>query len=67
MIEAKMPWSAGNPYFMQRDGSRSHATNGAIEDLVAGGTGEGFIPVIVAQPPNSPDLNVNDLGFFASF
>ena len=37
-----------------------------VDDLVAGGTGEGFIPVIVTQPPNSSDLNVNDLGFFAS-
>ena len=26
----------------------------------------GFTPIIVTQPPNSPDLNINDLGFFAS-
>ena len=66
MIEAKMPWLAGDPYFIQQDGARPHAANGTIDDLVAGGTGEGFTPVIVTQPPNSPDLNINDLGFFAS-
>ena len=66
MIEAKMPWLAGDPYFIQQDGARPHTANGTIEDLVAGGTGEGFTPVIVTQPPNSPDLNINDLGFFAS-
>ena len=66
MIEAKMPWLAGDPYFIQQDGARPHTANGTMEDLVAGGTGEGFTPVIVTQPPNSPDLNVNDLGFFAS-
>ena len=66
MIEAKTPWLAGDPYFIQQDGARPHTANGAIEDLVAGGTGEGFTPVIVTQPPNSPDLNINDLGFFAS-
>jgi transposase len=29
-------------------------------------TGDGFVPIIVTQPPNSPDLNINDLGFFSS-
>ena len=66
MIEAKMPRLAGNPYFIQQDGARPHTANVTIEDLVAGGTGEGFIPVIVTRPPSSPDLNTNDLGFFAS-
>ena len=66
MIEAKTPWLAGDPYFIQRDGARSHAANGAIEDLVAGGAGEGLAPVVATQPPSSPDLNVNDLGLFAS-
>ena len=33
---------------------------------MAGGTGDGFVPIIVTQPPNSPDLNIDDLGFFAS-
>ena len=66
MIEAKMPWLAGSPYFIQQDGARPHTANGTIEDLIAGGTGDGFVPIIVTQPPNSPDLNINDLGFFAS-
>ena len=65
-IEAKMPWLVGLPYFIQQDGARPHTANGTIEDLVAGGTGDGFVPIIVTQPPNSPDLNIHDLGFFAS-
>jgi len=66
MIEAKMPWLAGSSYFIQQDGARPHTATGTIEDLVAGCTGDGFVPIIVTQPPNSPDLNINDLGFFAS-
>jgi hypothetical protein len=31
-----------------------------------GGRDDDFVPIIVTQPPNSPDLNINDLGFFAS-
>jgi transposase len=61
-----MPWLAGNPFFIQQDGARPHTANGTIKDLEASGTGDGFIPIIVTQPPNSPDLNFNDLGFFAS-
>ena len=34
--------------------------------LEAGGRDDDFVPFIVTQPPNSPDLNINDLGFFAS-
>ena len=55
MIEAKTPWLAGDPRFIQGDGVR--AANGAIDDLVAGGAGKVFTPVIVTQPPNSPNHN----------
>ena len=48
MIEAKMPWLAGSSYFIQQDGARPHTANGTIEDLVARGTGDGFVPIIVA-------------------
>jgi hypothetical protein len=66
MIEAKMPWLRGQTYFIQQDGARPHTAVGSIEDLIAAGTGDGWVPIIVTQPPNSPDLNINDLGFFAS-
>jgi hypothetical protein len=39
---------------------------GTIEELIAAGTGDGWTPLIITQPPNSPDVNINDLGFFHS-
>ena len=39
---------------------------GSIEDLEAGDTCNGFVPITVTQLSNSPDLNINDLGFFTS-
>ena len=32
--EAKMPWLAGNLYFIQQDGARPHTANGTIDDFV---------------------------------
>ena len=66
MIEAKMPCLAGNLYFIQQDGAHPHTAHGTIEELVAGGTGNGFVPIIFTRSPNSPDLNINDLDFYAS-
>ena len=66
IIEAKMLWLAGIPYFIQQDGARPHTANGTIEDLVACGTGDGFVLIIVTQTPNSPDLIFNNFGFFVS-
>ena len=37
-----------------------------LEELQAGGTGDGCVPIILTQPLNSPDVNINDLGFFSS-
>jgi hypothetical protein len=39
---------------------------GTIEELITAGTGDGWTPLIITQPPNSPDVNINDLGFFHS-
>ena len=39
-------------------------TGDTISDLEKAGTGEGWTPIIMTQPPNSPDVNINDLGFF---
>ena len=66
MIEAKMSCLAGNLYFIQQDGAHPHTAHGTIEELVAGGTGNGFVPIILTRSPNSPDLNINDLDFYAS-
>ena len=44
----------------------THTAEGSVDDLIAAGTGDGWVPIIITQPPNSPDLNVNNLGFFHS-
>ena len=33
MIEAKTPWLACSPYFIQQDGARPHAADGAVDDV----------------------------------
>ena len=66
MIEAKMPWLRGREFKIQQDGARSHTGTNTVEELQAGGTGDGWVPIILTQPPNSPDVNINDLGFFSS-
>ena len=43
-----------------------HTADGTIDELIAAGTGDGWTPLIITQPPNSPDVNINDLGFFHS-
>ena len=60
------PRCLGWLHFIQQDGARPHTAERTIEDLEIGGAGNGFVPIIVTQPPNSPDLNINDLGFFGS-
>jgi hypothetical protein len=35
--------------------------------VAIGGTGNGLVPIIITQLPNSPDLNINNLCFFYSF
>jgi len=61
-----MPWLCGHPYFIQQDGARPHTAEGSVDDLTAAGTGDGWKPIIVTQPPNSLDLNICDLEFFHS-
>jgi hypothetical protein len=51
---------------IQQDGARPHTTEGAVEDLELAGTGEGWTVKVVTQPAQSPDLNLNNLGFFHS-
>lgn len=55
----------GCPIFIQQDNAKTHI---AVDDLdfccVAQ---EGWDIRLMCQPPNSPDLNVLDLGFFCIF
>jgi hypothetical protein len=66
MIEVKMPRLRGREFKIQQDGARSHTGTNTVEELKVGGTGDGWVLIILTQPPNSPDVNINDLGFFSS-
>ncbi|CAM9414291.1 unnamed protein product [Discosporangium mesarthrocarpum] len=62
-IKACMPRPEGHTIFVQQDGATPHTKvgiMGPIEEAVGGDI------VIETQPANSPDLHVNDLGFFHS-
>lgn len=49
--------------YIQQDNARPHIGNEDL-DFQAVANGDGFKISLVQQPPNSPDCNVNDLGFF---
>ena len=66
MIKAKMPWFRGREFKIQQDGARPHTGKDTVEELQEGGTGDSWVPIIVTQPPNSSDVNINDRGFFSS-
>jgi len=64
----KEKWPAeerGRPIFVQQDNARTHI---AIDDPVfcQAAQADGWNIRLMCQPPNSPDLNVLDLGFFAA-
>lgn len=63
-IKAKWP---GGPaeFFFQQDNAPSHNI-GDDPDIVAAGTEGGWNIKLLNQPPNSPDTNNLDLGFFNS-
>ena len=54
-----------NPIFIQQDNAKSHRVNDH-QDLLEACSSDGFNIEVINQPPNSPDTNVLDLGFFAS-
>ncbi|CAM9248517.1 unnamed protein product, partial [Discosporangium mesarthrocarpum] len=62
-IKARMPRPPGHTIFVQQDGAKPHTGGGVIEAIQAK-AGDSII--LETQPGNSPDLNVNDLGFFHS-
>ena len=65
-IDEKMPWVSGAEYIIQQDGAKPHTADGTVEELeLAGNNGSGMTPRFKTQSSQSPDVNVNDLGFFA--
>ena len=68
-IEKKCPWLRGQYYFLQQDGARAHTKDGLARRLeMQVGTGEedDFFCRFITQPPNFPDVNLNDLLFTGS-
>jgi hypothetical protein len=62
-IKAKWPAGDTKSIKLQQDNARPHVpVNDPV--IVAACTQDGWYMRIVCQPPNSPDLNVLDLGFF---
>ena len=63
-IEGKMPWMRGEVVFIQQDGAKPHVGEGTVRDLQLAGCGDGWTMEIITQSSQSPDVNINDLGFF---
>ncbi|KAJ1278221.1 hypothetical protein BS78_04G062700 [Paspalum vaginatum] len=64
----KEKWPAeerGTPIFIQQDNAKTHV---AVDDpfFCEAVSADGFDIRLMCQPPNSPDLNILDLGFFSS-
>ena len=73
-IRRKMWWfapdsgepEAGQIVWYQHDGARPHTAKANERNWARHGKMKGFDIRVVTQPAQSPDLNVNDLAFFAS-
>ena len=50
----------------EQDGATPHTGKDNPDILNSAGMGRGWLVELKTQPSQSPDLNVNDLGFFAS-
>jgi hypothetical protein len=65
-IKAKWPRGERNRLiFIQQDNATPHVSP-LDPSVIEAGTSDGFNIRLLCQPANSPDLNVLDLGFFAS-
>ncbi|CAI9281797.1 unnamed protein product [Lactuca saligna] len=62
-IRAKWPRGHTGPIFIQQDNAKPHVDVNDSEFLEAASR-DGFDIRLCFQPPNCPDLNVLDLGFF---
>jgi hypothetical protein len=65
-IKRKMPWLRGQPVFVQQDGAAPHTGKGNMDYFDIHGRKNGWNIKVITQPAQSPDLNINDLGFFRS-
>ena len=65
-IKIKMPWLQGHPVIVQQDGAPPHTGHGNVDFCNQEGQKDGWNIEVLTQPAQSPDLNVNDLGFYCS-
>ncbi|XP_057775233.1 uncharacterized protein LOC130994215 [Salvia miltiorrhiza] len=63
MFKAKWPKMSSKHIYIQQDNAKPHI-KANDPDFLAVANNDGFKFQIVCQPANSPDTNVNDLGFF---
>ncbi|XP_074289316.1 uncharacterized protein LOC141614471 [Silene latifolia] len=64
-IKAKWPSNVSKRIIIQQDNARPHFSNDDV-DFKRAATSDGWLIELAYQTPNSPDLNVLDLGFFRS-
>ncbi|XP_074315028.1 uncharacterized protein LOC141651206 [Silene latifolia] len=62
-IKSKFHDKKGRKIFIQQDNAKPHIST-RDPDFVAAATADGWDIELICQPPNSPDLNVLDLGHF---
>lgn len=60
---SKWPSQSNKMIYIQQDNAKPHIKNDD-PDFRNAATKNGFNIIITHQPPNSPDTNVNDLGWF---
>jgi len=65
-IRNKMHWMVNDKIYVQHDGAPGHNGKGNLEAFDDINIGETIELIVVTQPAQSPDLNINDLGFFCS-
>ncbi|XP_074271641.1 uncharacterized protein LOC141595574 [Silene latifolia] len=64
-IKAKWPQNASKDIFIQQDNAIPHIKDNDPEFRAAANSDD-FNIHLVFQPPNNPDLNINNLGFFSA-
>ncbi|XP_074293752.1 uncharacterized protein LOC141620902 [Silene latifolia] len=62
-LKRKWPANASKTIYIQQDNARPHIKN-SDADFREAASNDGWNIQLVQQPPNSPDMNVLDLGFF---
>lgn len=65
MIRRRLHWKKGEKIIIQHDGAKPHGGSGNKEYFDKIKYQYGWHLEVETQPAQSPDLNVNDLGFFA--